>query len=125
MATETQPRKYEVVESQVAPRPRTKDGVETVYLSSNHWKVLVYLGDTNEKKYRPSLREIAERCGYEVPTGGRAAVLALGRIGLVQANVRQARSVSLTDEGERVYKEWVEAGRKPKAAKKRKSKRCG
>jgi hypothetical protein len=99
----------ETSKSQVPRRPKlARDGSMQVYVSRRHYAVFMYIASKvlGKPSYTPSYQEIAEVCGYRNRDGAYRAVLALGELGLLTTDVRRARSVQLTEQGEQVYGQW-------------------
>lgn len=114
--------RIEVVEGQVAPRPRKIGDEEIISLTERQWKAFIFIAEAiTDRGHRPTYRDVTKHCEYADATGGRAVVLALSRIGLVRTSPNQARSVSLTEDGESFYNGWAAAGKKKVKPKRRKN----
>lgn len=115
MNNQPRTRRFVVIErdSQIAPRPTYKDGVDIVPITRRHWKAFMYLASSIlDRDYRPTFTEVMEFCGYDTPMGGRLAVKRLERYGLVSTGgppgTKQSRSTTITEEGKAVWKDWKE-----------------
>ena len=96
-------------DKQVPRRARVnkRTGAYEIFLTKKKVAVLMYLGrKLLDDGYNVNYRDIADNCGFLTPSGALYAVRWLGEVGLVTTDARRARSVAMTPQGEKVFREW-------------------
>lgn len=107
--------KVETRPTQVARRPKkAKDGSLVVWLTRKHYAVFMYVAQRVLAKpsFTPSYQEIADFCGYKNRDSAYKAVRIIAENGLLSTDLRQARSIKVTEAGETAYRAWLAAEEK-------------